>query len=108
MVCCTHPLNRIHHGVGYLRVAIDITHSDSVTNTTHDARVIIKPGSKGDLWWDTKQLITQVKRAVDIHDMKYGADVEAVFVFDQSSAHASYDDGALCRGPNDRSCASAR
>lgn len=72
-----------------------LTHFDSVTNTMHDARVIIKPGAKGDPWWDTKQLLTQVKRAVEIHNMKFGADVEAVFVFDQSSAHASYGDGAL-------------
>ena len=72
-----------------------LTYFDSATNTAHDARVIIKPGSKGDPWWDTKQLLSQVKRAVVIHDMKYGSDVEAVFVFDQSSAHASYGDGAL-------------
>ncbi|PVH67649.1 hypothetical protein DL98DRAFT_639483 [Cadophora sp. DSE1049] len=43
---------------------------------------------------DTKQLLNQVKRAIDIFEEKHPNKV-AVFVFDQSSAHASKGDGAL-------------
>lgn len=82
--------------------------SDFITNATHDGRltfpdritqedtrVIIKPGATGDPWWDTKQLLVQVERALDNHHKLYGPQVEAVFVFDQSSAHASFEDNAL-------------
>jgi hypothetical protein len=53
-----------------------------------DARVIIYPGSNGDPWWDTKQLLAQIKTAIQIFD-KAHPDCQALFVFDQSSAHAS-------------------
>jgi hypothetical protein len=59
-----------------------------------DAREITYPGAKGDPWWDTDQLIKQVKRAIKIHnDIHPG--VTALFIFDQSSAHASLPEGAL-------------
>jgi hypothetical protein len=57
--------------------------------------VIIKPGAKGNPWWDTNQLLTRVERAIDIQDKPFGSNVDAVFGSDQSSAHASYGDGAL-------------
>ena len=57
--------------------------------------MIIKPGSKDDPWWDTKQLLAQVAHAIEVHNMAFGPDVEACFLFDQSSAHASNGDGAL-------------
>jgi hypothetical protein len=53
-----------------------------------DARVIIYPGSNGDPWWDTKQLLAQIKTAIQIFD-KAHPDCQALFVFDQSSAHTS-------------------
>ena len=58
-----------------------------------DAREIIYPGGQTP-YWDTKQLIAQVERAIDIFEEKHPNKV-AVFVFDQSSAHASKGDGAL-------------
>ena len=42
-----------------------------------------------------KQLLVQVERALDIHDKLDGPQVNAVFVFDQLSAHVSFGDGAL-------------
>ena len=53
-----------------------------------DARVIIYLGSNGDPWWDTKQLLAQIKSAIQIFD-KAHPDCQALFIFDQSSAHAS-------------------
>lgn len=67
---------------------------DKDGNIIADARQIIYPGSKGDAWWDTEQLIVQIRKAVKIHnDLHPG--VTALFIFDQSSAHASLAPGAL-------------
>jgi hypothetical protein len=41
---------------------------DADGNITRDARKIIYPGSDGDPWWDTKQLLTQIEDAVDIFE----------------------------------------
>ena len=54
----------------------------------HDARKIIYPGSQGDPWWDNKQLMDQMAAAIEIFDTAH-PDCQALFVFDQSSAHAS-------------------
>jgi hypothetical protein len=59
-----------------------------------DARKIIFPGSNGDPWWDTKQLLEQLSTTIDIFKKKH-VDCTGVFVFDQSSAHASHGEGAL-------------
>jgi hypothetical protein len=60
-----------------------------------DAREIIYPGGPQKTpYWDTKQLLLQVSRAIDIFEEKHPNKV-AVFIFDQSSAHASKGDGAL-------------
>jgi hypothetical protein len=59
-----------------------------------DARQIIYPGSNGDPWWDTKQLLVQVTRTLDIFEQKHPNCI-AVLIFDQSSAHASHGEGAL-------------
>ena len=59
-----------------------------------DARKIIYPGSNGDPWWDTKQLLAQLSTTIDIFEKKHPGCI-GVFVFDQSSAHASHGEGAL-------------
>ena len=59
-----------------------------------DAQVIIYPGSNGDPWWDTKQLLAQIKSAIQIFD-KAHPDCQALFVFNQSLAHASLPPDAL-------------
>ncbi|PVH67278.1 hypothetical protein DL98DRAFT_444045, partial [Cadophora sp. DSE1049] len=60
-----------------------------------DARKIIYPGSGSEHdWWNTKQLLEQVNEAIDIFEEKHPNKI-AVFVFNQSSAHASHGDGAL-------------
>lgn len=59
-----------------------------------DAHVIIYPGSNGDPWWDTKQLLAQIKSAICIFD-KAHPDCQALFIFDQSSAHTSLPPDAL-------------
>jgi hypothetical protein len=60
----------------------------------HDARKIIFPGSDGDPWWDTKQLIEQIKHAIEIFELAHHGK-QALFIFDQSSAHASLAPDAL-------------
>lgn len=61
---------------------------------TKDARCIIYPGAGGDAWWDHMQLLTQVDNAISIFEEAH-PDCIALFVFDQSSAHASLGQDAL-------------
>jgi hypothetical protein len=67
---------------------------DSQGNITQDARKIIYPGSNGDAWWDNNQLLVQVKEAIRIFETAH-PDCVSLFVFDQSSAHASLPPDAL-------------
>ena len=46
------------------------------------------------LWWDTKQLLSQLSTVLDIFGKKH-PDCIAVLVFDQPSPHASHGEGAL-------------
>ncbi|KAF9504355.1 hypothetical protein BS47DRAFT_1374401 [Hydnum rufescens UP504] len=46
------------------------------------------------LWWDTKQLLTQVTNVIDIFNVTH-PNCKALFIFDQSSAHASLRPDAL-------------
>jgi len=50
-------------------------------NPDLDARKIIYPGSNGDLWWDTKQLLVQITRMLDIFEQKYPNYI-AILIFD--------------------------
>ncbi|KAL4255827.1 hypothetical protein AB1N83_013423 [Pleurotus pulmonarius] len=59
-----------------------------------DARQIIYPGTNGDAWWDHEQLLAQVKRAIQIFEKAHPG-CQALFIFDQSSAHASLGPDAL-------------
>jgi hypothetical protein len=67
-----------------------------------DAQKIIFPGSNGDPWWDCAQLIEQMKSAIKIFDKAY-PNCQALFIFDQSSAHASLPPDALCAFEMNRS-----
>ncbi|KAF9258948.1 hypothetical protein L218DRAFT_1080196 [Marasmius fiardii PR-910] len=58
------------------------------------AHHIIYPGANGDAWWDTKQLLEQVKEAISIFNEAHPG-CTALFIFDQSSAHASLAPDAL-------------
>jgi hypothetical protein len=59
-----------------------------------DAWVIIYPGTNGDAWWDTDQLLRQVREAIKIFEARHPGK-QALFIFDQSSAHASLPPDAL-------------
>lgn len=61
---------------------------------TRDARKVIYPGSNGNAWWDTNQLLVQMQDAISIFEEAY-PDCQALFIFDQSSAHASLGPDAL-------------
>ena len=67
---------------------------DAQGNIVDEARKIIYPGSKGDAWWDTEQLLAQVKHAIEVFE-KAHPNCIALFIFDQSSAHASLGPDAL-------------
>lgn len=69
---------------------------DKDGNVLEDARVIIYPGGgpTGDPWWDTKQLLAQIKEAIRIFEKAHPGK-QALFIFDQSSAHASLPEDAL-------------
>lgn len=59
-----------------------------------EAHKIIYPGTNGDAWWDTEQLLTQVKSAITVFEEAHPS-CQALFIFDQSSAHASLAPDAL-------------
>ncbi|KAJ3563302.1 hypothetical protein NP233_g9023 [Leucocoprinus birnbaumii] len=60
-----------------------------------EARKIIYPGANGDPWWDCQQLIEQVKtQAIPTFEEAHPG-CQALFMFDQSSAHASLPPDAL-------------
>lgn len=67
---------------------------NSAGEITRDARKVIYPGSNGDAWWDTAQLLVQMKDAISIFEEAH-PDCQALFIFDQSSAHASLGPDAL-------------
>src|SRR5258708_19735647 len=57
--------------------------------------MIIFPGTNGDPWWDTKQLLEQMQnQEIPIFEHAH-PDCQALFIFDQSSAHASLGPDAL-------------
>ena len=60
-----------------------------------DARKIIYPGSGGDAWWTHEDLLKQVESAIKIHNEVSGPGVQALFIFDNSSAHATLPPDAL-------------
>ena len=53
-----------------------------------DSMKIIYPGSQGDAWWDTDQLLVQMADAIEVFELAH-LGKQALFIFDQSSAHAS-------------------
>jgi len=67
---------------------------DGDGNVLKDACCITFPGARGDAWWDQAQLLTQVNKAIPIFEEAHPECV-ALFVFDQSSAHASLAPDAL-------------
>jgi hypothetical protein len=67
---------------------------DANGDIIEDARVIIHPGANGDPWWETNQFLAQIRNAIRIFELAHPGK-KALFVFDQSSAHASLPDDAL-------------
>jgi hypothetical protein len=57
-------------------------------------RRIIYPGVNGDPWWTNENLLDQIKAAIDIHD-ETSPGYQALFIFNNSSAHASLPPNAL-------------
>jgi hypothetical protein len=64
------------------------------TGSICDSMKIIYPGSQGDAWWDTDQLLVQMADAVEVFELAHPSK-QALFVFNQSSAHASLPPDAL-------------
>ena len=80
---------------GLIHVSDFISLEGRLTIGQKDARKIIYPGGPQKVeYWDTKQLLEQVEEAINIFEEKHPNKV-AVFIFDQSSAHASKGSGAL-------------
>jgi hypothetical protein len=50
---------------------------------------VIYPGSQGDPWWNLEQLPVQVKQAITIFEKAHQG-CQALFIFDNLSAHASF------------------
>ena len=60
-----------------------------------EAWQIIYLGSNGDTWWDCEQLIKQVKKKAIPVFKEAHLGCQALFIFDQSSAHATLPPDAL-------------
>ena len=67
-----------------------------------DTRCITYPGANDDAWWDLPQLLKQVKIALPIFEEAHPGCC-ALFIFDQSSAHASLGLDVLCAFDMNRS-----
>ena len=59
-----------------------------------NVRCVIYPGMGTHTWWDHAQLLVQLDKVIEIFEEAHPNCV-ALFVFDQSSAHASLGDDAL-------------
>lgn len=70
-----------------------VTNSDG--DVTREARKIIYPGSNGDPYWDAAQLNDQMTALAIPTFEEAHPGCQALFVFDQSSAHASLPSDAL-------------
>ncbi|KIN98817.1 hypothetical protein M404DRAFT_16577 [Pisolithus tinctorius Marx 270] len=72
-------------------------HDESCFHANDDTNYawIIYPGANGDAWWTHENLLDQIKAAIQIHEKVNGAECQALFVFDNSSAHASLPPDAL-------------
>ena len=55
---------------------------------------MIFPGARGNAWWDMEQLLKQMENAITIFG-KAHPNCQALFIFDQSSAHQSLGPDAL-------------
>jgi hypothetical protein len=71
-----------------------ISHGDD-GEIIEDAWKIIYPGTNGDPWWTHENLLDQVKSAIQIHERVNGPECQALFIFDNSSAHATLPPDAL-------------
>ena len=83
-----HVLDFINEETGPL-VLLDVN-----GRITCNAQKIIFPGRNSNAWGDTDQLLVQIKYAIEIFDADHPR-CQALFIFDQSSAHASLPPDAL-------------
>jgi hypothetical protein len=67
---------------------------DEEGDIVRDSTKIIYPGSGGDPWWDCAQLLKQMEDAIHIFEAA-NPGKQGLFIFDQSSAHASLPPDAL-------------
>jgi hypothetical protein len=67
---------------------------DDTGAVMRDSTKIIYPGSGGDAWWDCEQLLKQMEDAIQVFEAAHPGK-QSLFVFDQSSAHASLPPDAL-------------
>jgi len=67
---------------------------DDHGKVVRDSTKIIYPGSGGDAWWDSAQLLKQMEDAIQIFETAHPGK-QSLFIFDQSSAHASLPHDAL-------------
>jgi hypothetical protein len=72
-----------------------VANSDGTISEDNNARKIIYHGTGGDSWWDTNRLLDQMQtKAIPIFECAYPG-CQALFIFDQSSAHMSLGPDAL-------------
>ena len=76
-------------------VSGQLVHCNEQGEIIQEVCKVIYPGSSNDAWWDTDQLIVQVcNEAIPTFEVAH-PNCQGLFVFDQSSAHASLTPDAL-------------
>jgi hypothetical protein len=52
-----------------------------------EARIVFKPGKNRDRYFDSKELLIQVDRAIDIFEAKVNGLAQGLFLFDNAPSH---------------------
>lgn len=68
--------------------------SASAPQEPTNATFVIYAGTKGNVWWNMKQLCAKIQKAIHIFECLH-PEWQAVFVFDFSPAHKAHEPAAL-------------
>jgi len=75
----------------FLFFSFALTHYES---SYREAQIMFKPGKNRDRYFDSKELIAQVNRAIEIFEAKDGL-AQGLFMFDNAPSHLKHAEDAI-------------